>query len=55
MSTETEAEQLRNLLQGSDATSVKKIPENYKATTATKLKTVLQGLSFGSSDEIEAL
>ncbi len=54
MSTETEAEQLRNLLQGSDATSVKKIPENYKATTATKLKTVLQGLSFGSSDEIEA-
>jgi hypothetical protein len=54
MSTETEAEQLRNLLQGSDATSVKKIPENYKATTATKLKTVLQGFSFGSSDEIEA-
>ena len=51
---ETEAQELRKLLQGSDGTSPKKIPENYEATTATKLKTVLQGLSFGSSDEIEA-
>ena len=51
---DTEAQELRNLLQGSDGTSPKKIPDNYEATTATKLKTVLQGLSFGSSDEIEA-
>ena len=51
---ETEAQELRNLLLGSDGTIPKKIPDDYKATTMTKLKTVLQGLSFGSSDEIEA-
>ncbi len=51
---EKEAEELRKLLQGSDGTSPKKIPEDYNATTMTKLKTVLQGLTFGSSDEIEA-
>ncbi len=31
-----------------------KVPEDYKANLGTKLRTVLQGLSFGSSDEIEA-
>ncbi len=31
-----------------------RVPDDYEATTMTKLKTVLQGLSFGSSDEVEA-
>ena len=30
------------------------VPEDYEANLGTKLRTVLQGLSFGSSDEIEA-
>ena len=30
------------------------VPDDYEATTMTKLKTVLQGLMFGSSDEVEA-
>jgi len=44
---------LQNQMSGG-ANNTARVPDNYEATTMTKLKTVLQGLSFGSSDEIEA-
>ena len=54
MSTDT-GERFRNLKNSTGgANNTTRVPDNYEATTATKLKTVLQGLSFGSSDEIEA-
>jgi len=54
MSTDT-GERFRNLKNSTGgANKTKRVPDNYEATTLTKLKTVLQGLSFGSSDEIEA-
>ena len=44
---------LQNQMAGG-ANNTTRVPDDYEATTLTKLKTVLQGLSFGSSDEIEA-
>ena len=52
MSTDT-GERFRNLV-NPPAPKEDKVSENYKANLGTKLRTVLQGLSFGSSDEIEA-
>ena len=44
---------LQNQMSGGSS-NAKRVPDDYEATTMTKLKTVLQGLSFGSSDEVEA-
>lgn len=44
---------LQNQMSGG-SNNTARVPDDYEATTMTKLKTVLQGLSFGSSDEVEA-
>lgn len=58
MSTENEqsntGERFRTLLNQSGAVQPNKPAEDYEADTGTKLRAVLQGLSFGSADEIEA-
>ena len=56
MSTEntlSTGERFRNLLNQGPVV-VAQPEEEYEASTATKLRAVLQGLSFGSADEIEA-
>ncbi len=46
----------RTLTQGGSggSTTTKEVPADYEADVGTKLRAVLQGLSFGSADEIEA-
>lgn len=58
MSTENEqsntGERFRTLLNQSGPVQPNKPAEDYEADAGTKLRAVLQGLSFGSADEIEA-
>jgi hypothetical protein len=46
----------RTLTQGGSggSTTTQEVPADYEADVGTKLRAVLQGLSFGSADEIEA-
>ena len=57
MSTEntlSTGERFRNLLNQGPVV-VAQPEEEYEASTATKLRAVLQGLSFGSADEMRRL